>query len=271
MPLASNGALTLDYIEEGRGEPVVLIHSSVSGNRQWRALISHLADRYRVLAVNLFGYGETTRWPGNTSQSLYAQASLVLALPGIEGRRVHLVGHSFGASVALKLALLLGERVAKLVLIEPNPFNLLKQERRMEAFLESRALRDHVKCFGSLGEWDRVAERFADYWGGDGTWAAMPEKRRSAFTTGLQPNFFEWDAVMGEETTLAQWKSVPARTLVLSDPQTRRPIREIVEIFSQACPHWCFDPIAGGGHMAPLTRPELVNPLVRAFLDAAPS
>jgi pimeloyl-ACP methyl ester carboxylesterase len=43
-----------------------------------------LTDRYRVLAVNLFGYGETTPWPGNTSQSLYAQASLVLALPGMD-------------------------------------------------------------------------------------------------------------------------------------------------------------------------------------------
>lgn len=271
MPPVAKDRLTVDYIEQGHGEPVVLIHSSVSGNRQWRALIDALADRYRVLAVNLFGYGETTAWPGNTSQSLYAQASLILALPGIEERPVHLVGHSFGASVALKAALLLGDRVAKLVLIEPNPFRLLQQEGRIEAFLESRVLRDHVKCFGSLGEWEKVAERFADYWGGDGTWAAMPEKRRSAFAAALRPNFYEWDAVMSEETTLEQWKAIPASTLVMSDPQTRRPIREIVDIFGRACPHWRFEPIAGGGHMAPLTRPELVNPLVQQFLDAAPS
>jgi pimeloyl-ACP methyl ester carboxylesterase len=141
----------------------------------------------------------------------------------------------------------------------------------MEAFLESRALRDHVKCFGSLGDWDKVAERFADYWLGDGTWATMPEKRRTAFAAGLQPNFFEWDAVMSEETTLEQWQSIPARTLVMNDPQTRRPIREIVEIFAQACPRWSFHAIVGGGHMAPLTRPELVNPVVRRFLDASPA
>ncbi len=77
MPLASHGKLTLDYAEQGSGEPVVLLHSSVSGNRQWRSLADALSDRYRSLAVNLFGYGETTAWPGNTSQSLYAQASLV--------------------------------------------------------------------------------------------------------------------------------------------------------------------------------------------------
>ncbi len=271
MPLASRGKLTVDYAEQGEGEPVVLLPSSVSGNRQWRSLADALSDRYRTIAVNLLGYGETTAWPGNTSQSLYAQACLIFLLPGIESGPIHLVGHSFGAAVALKAALLLGNRVKTLVLIEPNPFNLLKQEGRSEAFLEARALRDHVKCFGSLGDWQRVGERFADYWGGDGSWAAMPEKRRSAFAAALQPNFYEWDAVMGEEAKLEQWRSIPAKTLVMSDPQTRRPIREIVEVFAQACAHWRFHPMAGAGHMAPLTRPELVNPVVRRFLDAAAS
>jgi pimeloyl-ACP methyl ester carboxylesterase len=269
MPLASRGGLTLDYAEQGAGEPVFLLPSSVSGNRQWRSLADALSDRYRTLAVNPFGYGETTAWPDNSSQSLYAQASLLLLVP-TEGP-LHLVGHSFGAAVAMKAALLLGERVKSLVLIEPNPFNLLKQEGRTEAFLEARALRDHVKCFGSLGDWERVAERFADYWGGDGSWAAMPEKRRSAFAAALRPNFYEWDAVMSEETTLEQWRSIPARTLVMSDPGTRRPIREIVELLAEACPHWRFHAMPGGGHMAPLTRPELVNPAIREFLDAPAS
>jgi pimeloyl-ACP methyl ester carboxylesterase len=270
MPLVSKGKLTVDYTEQGRGDPVVLIHSSVSGNRQWRALGDALADRYRALAINLFGYGETTPWPGNTSQSLYAQACLVLALAEGESK-LHLVGHSFGASVALKAALLLGERVGKLVLIEPNPFSLLKQQGRTGAFLEARALRDHVKCFGSVGDWEKVAERFADYWVGDGAWAAMPEKRRAAFAAALAPNYYEWDAVMDEETTLEGWKSVAARTLVLSGSQTRRSIREIVEIFAAACPHWSFQQIRDAGHMAALTHPELVNPLVRQFLDSTPS
>jgi pimeloyl-ACP methyl ester carboxylesterase len=188
----------------------------------------------------------------------------------MEGQPIHVVGHSFGAAVALKLALMLGERVEKLVLIEPNPFNLLKQEGRTGAYLEIRALRDHVKCFGSLGDWEPVGERFAEYWLGDGAWAAMPEKRRAAFTAALQPNYYEWDAVMSEEATLKDWKSIAAETLVISDPHTRRPIREIVEVLAQACPHWQFQRMSGG-HMAPLTRPELVNPLVRRFLDGAAS
>src|SRR6476469_2355549 len=156
MPVLLKGNLKIDYTDEGRGESVVLVHSSVSGNRQWRALMEALKDRYRVLAINLYGYGETTPWPGAALQSLYAQAQLVLALCEEAAGPVHLVGHSFGGSVAMKTAMLLGPRVRSLIPLESNPFYRLKQDGRTQAFLESRALRDHVKCFGSLGEWPKV-------------------------------------------------------------------------------------------------------------------
>jgi len=268
MPVLSKGRLSIDHTDEGQGQPVVLIHSSVSANRQWRTLTEILKDRYRVLAINLFGYGDTTPWSGAAPQSLYAQAQLIIALAEELGTPLHLVGHSFGGSVALKAAALLGSRVGRLILLEPNPFYLLKQNGRTDAFLEARSLRDHVKCYGALGDWRKVAERFADYWVGDGSWNTMSEKRRAAFADSLPPNFYEWDAVMEEEAPLETWKNLKARTLVVSDPATRLPIREIVALFTEACPHWTFHTIPEGGHMAPLTRPELINPVVRQFLDA---
>ena len=76
MPVLSRAGLRIDFTDEGAGPPVVLVHSSVSGNRQWRALGEDLADRHRVLAVNLYGYGETTPWPALEPQSLAAQAEL---------------------------------------------------------------------------------------------------------------------------------------------------------------------------------------------------
>lgn len=177
MPVCSNGSVTVDYTEDGASETVVLIHSSVSGNRQWRALVDALKERFRLVAVNLFGYGETPPWPGTRLQTLSDQAELALALcEGTQGP-IHIVGHSFGASVAA------------------------------------------------------------------------------------------WDAVMNEETTIAAWKALEPRTLVVSASGTRRPIREIVELLADACPQWTYAQVAEGGHMAPVTRPELVNPIVKRFLD----
>jgi pimeloyl-ACP methyl ester carboxylesterase len=120
----------------------------------------------------------------------------------------------------------------------------------------------------SLGDWPKVAERFADYWLGSGSRDSMPDKRRRAFVDSLPPNFHEWDAIMEEEAIVDDWKRLTARTLLVSDAATRRPIREIVEIFAKACPHWTFRSVTGCGHMAPLTHPELINPIVREFLDS---
>jgi pimeloyl-ACP methyl ester carboxylesterase len=269
MPVLNQGNTKIDYIDEGQGQPVVLIHSSVSGNRQWRALIELLKGRYRLLAINLFGYGETTPWSGRSPQSLYAQAQLVLALCKDLETPIHLIGHSFGGSVALKSAMLLGQKVGRLILLEPNPFYLLEQDERMKAFLEVRDLRNHVKYFGSLGDWSPIAERFADYWLGEGSWNSMPEKRRNAFVGAMQPNFYEWDAVMDEETTVEELKALNTRTMVIYDKSTRFPILEIVDILMKACPNWTFRIISEGGHMAAFTHPEIVNPIIRDFLIAS--
>lgn len=75
MPIIRANGLTVDFSDSGTGLAVVLIHSSVSGNRQWRSLTAVLAPNFRVLAVNLRGTArplssparERTRWT-TTSQ-----------------------------------------------------------------------------------------------------------------------------------------------------------------------------------------------------------
>jgi pimeloyl-ACP methyl ester carboxylesterase len=52
------------------------------------------------------------------------------------------------------------------------------------------------------------------------------------------------------------------------DPGTVLPIRKIVDVLRTADSQWTFSKVPGGGHMAPLTRPEVINPLVAAFLSA---
>ena len=229
-----------------------------------------MEDRFHLIAVNLFGYGGTAAWTGPARQTLEDQAALIEAGLPDRDARLCMVGHSFGASVAMRAARNLGARVDKLVLLEPNPFYLLDQNRRFEAFAEILGLRRWIKDNGASGDWTAAAEKFADYWGGAETWASMPEARRTAFTEGLKPNFHEWDAVMDETTTLDEWsRALPSDTLVIAARQTVRPIREIVELMREACPDWRFQEVADGGHMAPLTRPDLINPIVSEFLDAA--
>jgi pimeloyl-ACP methyl ester carboxylesterase len=268
--VTNSSAIKVDYLEAGSSGPVVmLVHSSVSGARQWRRLMDDLKDRFHVRAVNLFGYGKTPPWSAETKQSLDDQARLVEAALPANADEVYLVGHSFGGSVAMKAAARLAGRVTKLVLLETNPFYLLAQSERIDAFAEAMALRNCIKKFGALDEWAAAAERFADYWGGPGTWRDMPPERRAAFAEALKPNFFEWDAVMNETTPAEEWAAVlPRATLLEYDPGTVLPIREITSILRQCCAAWTAKELPGAGHMAPVTRPDLINPLVGAFLRA---
>jgi pimeloyl-ACP methyl ester carboxylesterase len=263
----------VDFLEAGtggRGGPaVMLVHSSVAGARQWRRLMDDLQGDFHVRAVNLFGYGKTPAWPDDSRQSLDDQARLVEAALPADANEVYLVGHSFGASVAMKTAARLGGRVTKLVLFEPNPVSLLAQAGRTEAFAQAMALRDCIKKFGARGEWQIAAETFADYWGGAGSWEGMPPDRRETFAQALKPNFFEWDGVTDELTPVEEWaRLLPRQTLVVSDPNTLLPIREVVALLRRSCPLWTYKE-AAGGHMAPLTRPDLINPIIAAFLRFA--
>ena len=266
----NNPPIKVDYLEAGSSGPVVmLVHSSVSGARQWHRLMGDLKDQFRVRAVNLYGYGKTPPWPAQTIQSLDDQARLVEAALPANADEVYLVGHSFGGSVAMKTAARLVGRVARLVLLETNPFYLLAQSRRVDAFAEAMELRNYIKKFGALGEWATAAEKFADYWGGAGTWREMSLDRRIAFSELLKPNFFEWDAVMNETTPVEQWATLlPGATLLVCDPRTVLPIREITAVLRRSCPGWAYKEVPGAGHMAPLTRPDLINPLVASFLGA---
>ena len=134
-----------DYLEEGSGPPVILVHSSMAGARQWSGLIPELSKRRNVRAVNLFGYGGTRAWSGSMRPSLDSFAELVASAVPTSAPTVSLVGHSLGGAVAMRAAAQhLGKRVDRLVLIEPSLFHLLDAYGRHEAYYEILALMEET-------------------------------------------------------------------------------------------------------------------------------
>ncbi len=106
------------YVDAGEGPAVVLLHGFASSLEAWDGVIPRLlANGHRVLALDLKGFGWTDRPPGDYSPA--EQARLVLALMDARGiDRAAVVGHSWGASVALALALAAPQRVTRLALYD---------------------------------------------------------------------------------------------------------------------------------------------------------
>lgn len=115
---ASIDGVRVRYVDEGSGAPVVLIHGFASSLETWTAVVPALvAEGHRVIALDLRGFGWTDRPAGDYSS--VAQAELVLGLMdelGVE--RAAIVGHSYGAGVALRLALIAPARVERLALYD---------------------------------------------------------------------------------------------------------------------------------------------------------
>jgi len=266
--MPNNQAICADFIEAGAGPLVVLVHSSTSGARQWSALIAELQDRFRLRALNLFGYGGTPAWSGANPPSLASFASLVASIVPDTERNIHLVGHSFGGAVAMQAATCqLRGRVASLVLIEPSLFYLLDRCDRPEAFEEISTLAEYTKRRIADGAPEAAAERFIDYWCGAGTWLASSPERKLAFARAIAHLPNEFAAVLTGETLPAVWCEVlPRRTLIIACAKTTRPSREVVELLVDAQSHWEIARVSEAGHMAPLTHPQVVNPIIRRYL-----
>jgi pimeloyl-ACP methyl ester carboxylesterase len=114
---ASVGGARLRFVEEGEGPPVVLLHGFASALETWRGVMAELAKKHHVLALDMKGFGWSSRPAGDYSPQ--AEAQLVLAL--MEQRNIHraqVVAHSWGSSVALAMALAAPERVTRIVLYD---------------------------------------------------------------------------------------------------------------------------------------------------------
>ncbi len=105
------------YTEAGEGPAVVLIHGFASSLDVWEGVAAEIAKTHHVLALDLKGFGWTDRPQGDYSPA--TQARLVLRLMNARGiDQAALVAHSWGASVALSIALAAPQRVTRLALYD---------------------------------------------------------------------------------------------------------------------------------------------------------
>ena len=257
------------FREVGAGTSVVCIHSSASSSGQWRTLMERLADRFRVIAVDLYGSGKTAAWPHDRPMHLDDELALLRPVFQAAGERLHLIGHSFGGAIALKAALADRDRLISLVLYEPVLFSVLVAHApESSATREILAVRDDTKRMVDEGNLDASAQRFIDYWMGDGTWAATPEARRLALAAAMRSVMPEWDAAFREPTTLNAFAAVDVPTLFLTGSRSTAAARAVARLLTAVLPRVRVEEVDGVGHMAPLTHPDRVNAIIERFLDA---
>lgn len=108
------------YSEAGEGEPVVLLHGFGASADSWNRFAGRVTKRYRVIAPDLPGWGESTRID-TASYAYPRQVERLHQFLNVLGlRQVHLVGHSMGGFIASAYAGRYPEEVITLGLIAPH-------------------------------------------------------------------------------------------------------------------------------------------------------
>ena len=229
----------------------------------WSALMRELAGTRRVLAPDLIGYGRSGRWPQGRAYEADADIRVLAAMVEKAGAPVHLVGHSYGAAMALEAARVLGGRVRGLTLIEPVSFHLLKAggcdaEHETVADVARR-----TNAAIAVGDRRAAAAAYMGFWLGRWQWWLAPKKLKTPVIETVDKVAMEFAAV-GAQTvdTLAPYKAVRAPTLLLYGERTREPAKAVIRILERTLPDVRAKAIAGAGHMSPFTHRDAVNGLV---------
>src|SRR5262245_26635928 len=104
---------------------VLCLHSSGGTGGQWNTLRAQLGPQARVLTPDLIGHGVAPAWHGVDEDIVMADAGRIIRLAESVPGSIHLVGHSYGAAVALRVALHYRHKFASVTLYEPVVFRLL--------------------------------------------------------------------------------------------------------------------------------------------------
>ena len=126
--MISLDGLDTHYVDRGSGDPVILVHGFNMDLLTWIHNIDALAAHHRVLALDLWGLGFSTRQPLDYGYTVYAR-QLELFMDALDIPRATLIGHSMGSGTAITFTLAHPDRVEKLVMVDSTGVHLKMQMR----------------------------------------------------------------------------------------------------------------------------------------------
>jgi pimeloyl-ACP methyl ester carboxylesterase len=246
------------------------LHCSLAHSGAWSGLAAALSDLLTIDAFDLPGHGRSADWDGTTDlHRLATAAAAAWAEPG----PVDLIGHSFGATVALRLAEERPELVRSLVLVEPV---LFAAARGTDPVAHDRHVAHHRSFAALLAAGDRAAAAamFHAEWGAGESLAALPESQR-AYILARIAMILAADRVLLDdaEGLLAPGRieAVSVPVLLVDGALSPPVIDAVMTALARRLTRPRRVTVPGAGHMVAISHAAAVADAVRAHLAAVPA
>jgi pimeloyl-ACP methyl ester carboxylesterase len=247
---------------------VVALHCSLGRAAGWAAVAKSLGEDVTVTAPDWPGHGKSAPWTG---AGLMRETAVAIAADVVGEGPVDLVGHSYGAIIALDFATRHPEKVRTLTVIEPIFLAIAGQDDRPALDRYLVQMQPHFDALAE-GQNEEAARIFMEIWGGGVSWDKLPEPARAALTAQIPVV----DACKpGDETAPEELRVLEALNRltmplqIIYGDSTLPVVKLVMQGLQKRLPHAEMVQIAKAGHMLPLTHPQEVSARIRAVLDQA--
>ncbi|MEM8795007.1 MAG: alpha/beta hydrolase [Pseudomonadota bacterium] len=242
--------------------PVFALHASASGPSQWHRLSVDLAERHELIAIDL--KERLFAGPHNDQGQLEEVARFAIDTIEDVGQPVHLVGHSFGGAVSLKVAALRPDLIVSLTIYEPTAFFLADTEsaEEMTAMDGLRSVAEDLRAHKEAGRSDLGIRQFIAYWNGADFWDHLPESTHRRLAATASSVVADFAAIFAETAELKDFAALSIPTLILSGMESPMLAQRISARLAATMPGARLAILPGLNHMAPLTDPDWVNPRI---------
>ncbi|HEX2071351.1 MAG TPA: alpha/beta hydrolase [Thermoleophilaceae bacterium] len=273
------GPLDVHLYEAGAGPPVLLLHGWPQDAACWRYVIPRLADRHRLIAPDLRGFGRSDA-PGRGYDGMTFGADAIALLDALEIERAHLIGHDWGGFAAFAAGIAAPGRIASMVVlntvppwIEPSPRLALELWRTSYAFVLAafgeRIVRSRPDVIARMLRADRVHDGItrADA----EAYAARLRRPESARATALLYRSYarSFKAVAMERRFEDMRLAVPTRFLFgTNDVAVPRQLLDGVE---RHCDDLVVELVPDSGHFIQEEKPELVAERAAELFERHPA
>jgi non-heme chloroperoxidase len=271
-----NGAV-LHYLDHGHGPAIVFVHGGMEDYRAWEAQIAPLSKNFRVIA-----YSRRYNFPnhnairsGNHSAIVDAE-DLAALIRRLKLGRVHLVGHSYGAYIALLLAQKHPEMVRSLVLSEPPLMKWLTDIPNGKPLLDDFMNNMWLPCGQAFrrGSPETALRITVDWFGshesprtGHFSYSSLPPDARNY----LMQDIREWQALTTSRDAFPplsreQVRQVRAPVLLFSGSRSVHAFRLIADELARTLPSVQFVVLDGATHEMWSEVPQELTNRIRPFL-----
>lgn len=257
--------------DRGGKRPVLALHCSLAHAGAWAGLAEALHG-VTLTAMDFIGHGRARDWDMvEDYHSACTAEALAMAESVNGGQPLDLIGHSFGGTVALRIAATRPDLVRSLTLIEPVFFAAARAANAPEwpAFIE-----DH-RAFGALvaaGELTEAARQFHAIWGGGEPFDALPERMQGYMADRIRLITAPWPMVLEDAPGLlapGRLEKIAMPVLLLEGNLSPDIVPAVNAALAKRLVHATRMTVPGAGHMLPISHPAQVAPLITAHLAAS--